>query len=212
MVGLLVRHYVCSMTPFSSPTSIDQLKLSFRNPLFVFALDFEAADEFDHCNKVITGLGKVNAAYGLSKAINDNRPELIINLGSAGSNVFKRGEVVCCTRFIQRDMNVTGLGFRQYETPFSGMEPVLDNGLSISELPDGICGTGDSFETNHFSADYNVVDMEAYSLAYVAMKEKISFLCLKYISDGADGSAAEDWNTQVHNAAVTFKKLLFPHK
>ena len=51
--------------------------------------------------------------------------------------------------------------------------------------------------------------MEAYAFAYVAMKEQIPFLCLKYISDGADGAAAEDWMVQVHHAAAAFKKILF---
>jgi adenosylhomocysteine nucleosidase len=189
--------------------SLDGLDLLSSKTLFVFALDSEAADEFHDVNKVIVGVGKINAAYELTKAIHHHKPELIVNLGSAGSNVFKRGEVICCTQFLQRDMDVRGLGFQQYQVPFSDIPPVLNYGLKIKGLPDGICGTGDSFETNHFSADYNVIDMEAYSFAYVAMKENLQFLCLKYISDGADGMAAEDWNVQVHNAAVAFKKILF---
>lgn len=102
-----------------------------------------------------------------------------------------------------------GLGFEQYQIPFSDIPRVLNYGIKIKDLPEGICGTGDSFETAHFSSDYNVIDMEAYSFAYVAMKEQIPFLCLKYISDGADGMAAEDWNVKVHNAGVAFKKVLF---
>ena len=196
--------------PEADGLSMNSLDAANDDVLFVFALNFEAAGEFDHCRKLITGLGKVNAAYALTRAIHRHRPRLIINLGSAGSSVFKRGEVVCCTRFIQRDMNVTALGFRQFETPFSEMEPLLNYGIKFSVLPEGICGTGDSFETNHLSPHYNVVDMEGYALAFAAMKEAIPFLCLKYISDGADGSAAEDWNAQVHKAALAFKNLLFP--
>ncbi len=183
---------------------------SINDALFVFALPSEASDEFEHCNKLITGIGKVSAAYELTKQISKVKPGLIINLGSAGSNVFKKGDVVCCTRFIQRDMDVRGLGFQLYETPLSGIAPELEYGMQLKDIPDGICGTGDSFEMNHFSADYNVIDMEAYSLAWVAMKEQIPFLCLKYISDGADGTAAEDWAVQVHHAAAAFKKILFP--
>jgi adenosylhomocysteine nucleosidase len=190
-------------------TSFNSLELISNNTLFVFALDSEAAGEFDHVNKLIVGVGKVNAAYELTKAIHLHKPKLIVNLGSAGSNVFKRGEVVCCTRFLQRDMDVRGLGFQQYQIPFSDIPPVLNYGIKIKGLLEGICGTGDSFETNHFSSDYNVIDMEAYSFAFVSMKEQIAFLCLKYISDGADGMAAEDWNVQVHHAAVAFKKILF---
>lgn len=188
---------------------LDSLQLVSDKTLFVFALPSEAAEEFEHVNKVIVGIGKVNAAYELTKAIHQHQPELIINLGSAGSNTFKRGEVVCCTKFIQRDMDVRGLGFKLYETPFSNIDPVLNYGIKIKGLPDGICGSGDSFEMNHFVSDYNIIDMEAYPLAYIAMKEKIPFLCLKYISDGADGAAAEDWAVQVHSAAVAFRRILF---
>jgi adenosylhomocysteine nucleosidase len=189
--------------------SFDHLELISTNTLFVFALDSEAAGEFDEVNRLIAGVGKVNAAYELAKAICHRKPKLIVNLGSAGSNTFKRGEVVCCTKFLQRDMDVRGLGFEQYQIPFSDIPPVLNYGIKIKGLPEAICGTGDNFETAHFSSDYNVVDMEGYSFAFVAMKEQIPFLCLKYISDGADGMAAEDWNVQVHNAAVAFKRILF---
>jgi adenosylhomocysteine nucleosidase len=188
--------------------SFSNLELTGDKTLYVFALPTEAAEEFEHVNKVIVGAGKVNAAYELTSAIHTHRPQLIINLGSAGSNVFKRGEVICCTRFLQRDMDATGLGFKKYETPFAGIDPILHYGLKIEGVTEGICGTGDSFEMNHLSSDYDVVDMEAYSLAYVAMKEKIPFLCLKYVSDGADGMAAEDWSVQVHNAAIAFKEIL----
>jgi adenosylhomocysteine nucleosidase len=197
------------MLQSSYENTFNSLELSSRNTLFVFALDSEAAEEFHHVNKLIVGVGKINAAYELTKAINHHKPNLIVNLGSAGSNSFKRSEVVCCTKFLQRDMDVRGLGFQQYQIPFSDIPPVLNYGIKIKELPEGICGSGDSFETNHSSPDYNVVDMEAYSFAFVAMKEQIPFLCLKYISDGADGLAAEDWNVQVHNAAMAFKKILF---
>ena len=75
-------------------------------------------------------------------------------------------------------------------------------------LPEGICGTGDNFEMGHAATAYNVVDMEAYALAMIAMKENIPFLCLKYISDGADDNAADDWVIQVHKAAAAFGNIL----
>lgn len=186
----------------------DQLSFSLESTLLSFALESEAADVFTHCNTLITGIGKVNAAYELSKAIQKNRPSLIVNLGSAGSNFFKKGDVICCTSFIQRDMDVQALGYAQYETPLSGLPPVLEYGLKMDGLQEGICGTGDNFEMGHSSVLYNVVDMEAYVLAMIAMKEKIPFLCLKYISDGADDNAAEDWLVQVHKAAVVYGSIL----
>ncbi len=177
--------------------------------LFVFALDSEAGKVFNDKNKLITGIGKVNAAMELTQEIHRSRPELIVNLGSAGSRSFQKGEVVCCTKFIQRDMDVRGLGFGKYETPLSGIPPVLEYGLIKEDLPQGICGTGDSFEMNHAETDYNIVDMEAYPLALIAMKKNIPFLCLKYISDDAGSEAADDWAVQVHLASEAFVKILF---
>lgn len=179
-----------------------------ENILFSFALESEAADVFEGQNVVFTGIGKVNAAYELTKVIHQQKPALIVNLGTAGSNYFAKGEVICCTKFVQRDMDVRGLGFQLYETPLSGVPPLLEYGLEMEGLKLGICGTGDSFEMGHTETIYNVVDMEAYALALIAQKENIPFLCLKYISDGADDNAAEDWTEQVHKAAVAYGKLL----
>ncbi|NGM63902.1 nucleosidase [Sphingobacterium sp. SGR-19] len=179
-----------------------------EDTLFTFALASEAADIFTEYSPLICGIGKVNATYGLMTAIQQKRPSLIVNLGSAGSNHYKKGEVVCCTKFVQRDMDVRGLGFEQYETPLSGLPPVLEYGLRMEGLPETICGTGDNFEMAHAETIYQIVDMEAYALALVAMKENIPFLCLKYISDGADDNAAEDWTVQVHQAAVAFGNTL----
>ncbi|MFB9080770.1 nucleosidase [Flavobacterium procerum] len=183
-----------------------------ENVLFSFALESEAGTVFNDFRTLITGIGKVNAAYELTKAIQHKKPSLIVNLGSAGSNFFRKGDVICCTKFIQRDMDVQGLGYAKYETPLSGLPPVLEYGLTMDDLSIGICGTGDSFEMGHSQAPYNVIDMEAYALAMVAMKEKIPFLCLKYISDGADDNAAEEWTIQVHNAATAFGGILKLHK
>lgn len=186
----------------------EKYSFGLEEVLFSFALASEAADVFEAYNTLVTGIGKVNAAYELSKAIQHKRPSLIVNLGSAGSNYFQKGEVVCCTRFVQRDMDVRGLGYAQYETPLSGLPPLLEYGLKMDGLPEGICGSGDTFEMAHSATVYNVIDMEAYVLAMIAMKEEIPFLCVKYISDGADGNAAEDWTVQVHKAAVTYGDIL----
>ncbi len=179
-----------------------------ENVLFTFALASEAADVFTEYRHLICGIGKVNAAYNLMKAIQEEKPSLIVNLGSAGSNHYTKGEVICCTKFVQRDMDVRGLGYEQYETPLSGLPPLLEYGLQMDGLPEAICGTGDNFEMAHSKTIYNVVDMEAYALAMVAMKENIPFVSLKYISDGADDNAAEDWTVQVHKAAVAFGEVL----
>jgi adenosylhomocysteine nucleosidase len=180
--------------------------------LFVFALESEAGTAFNHINKITTGIGKVNAAIELTKAISINKPKLIVNLGSAGGIGFSKGEIICCTNFIQRDMDAQGLGFKKFETPLSNIPIVLENGLKMEGLKQGTCGSGDSFEMNHINTEYNVIDMEAYPLALIALQEKIPFLCLKYISDDAGSDAANDWSVQVPLASEAFKKIIFGQK
>lgn len=178
--------------------------------LFVFALEEEAHPKFQEHNILFCGIGKINATLHLTEYLaKHDKPKLIINLGSAGSNKFNTGEVVYCTQFVQRDMDVSPLGFEKFVTPFTTDSPILNYGKSYPKLSEGICGSGDSFEIAHDNEMYNVIDMEAYALSFVAQKFKIPFLSLKYISDGADESAAESWNKMVFNAGIAFKKILF---
>ena len=169
----------------------------------------EAHGEFDDHAKLFTGVGKVNAGYTLMKYLRNNTPpDVIINLGTAGSAIFNAGELVQCKRFIQRDMDVTPLGFEKYQTPFSDIPPILKTDGPDTDLPTATCGTGDHFDTAHTGDDYDVVDMEAYALALIAKEENIPFLCLKYISDGADGSAHEDWDKSLEAGAKALKATL----
>lgn len=180
----------------------------YHKPLFVFALKAEAGHEFDGADTVFTGIGKVNAVYHLLKGISLYQPDIVINLGTAGSSRFERGQVVCCTDFYQRDMEVTALGFGKFETPFSHEPALLRYGIEIPNVPKGICGSGDSFEMEHSNPEYNVIDMEAFALAKVCEREKIPFLCLKYISDGADGNAVSDWNEEIRKASAKLFEAL----
>lgn len=182
---------------------------TYTNPLIVFAMEVEAGKEFHDQNVIITGIGKVNAAYALTKAIQEHQPDIIINLGTAGSNTLKRGEVGNCTSFVQRDMDVSPLGFEKYKTPLSEEEIILKYGIQLDSQQAYCCGTGDSFDTGHSEDLYQIVDMEAYVLAYIAKQENIPFLCLKYISDGADDDAASDWTEEVKRAGQKLKEVLF---
>ena len=183
--------------------------IALADTLFVFALEAEAGNLFTGMNTVFTGIGKVNAAIGLTKAIQQRKPKLIVNLGSAGSQGHGKGSLVCCTRFVQRDMDVTPLGFARYQTPLSEIPVVLEYGVALPGIAQGICGSGDSFEVNHGQAPYDVVDMEAYVLALIARGEGIPFVCLKYISDGANDDAVSDWNAEVKKASGKLYHAVF---
>ena len=177
-------------------------------PLLVFAMKEESQDVFDDYDVLHTQIGKINAAHALTRLIARNKPDLVVNMGTAGSRKHDGGVIVNPTQFVQRDMDVTFLGFEKFQTPFSTDPVIVDYGRRVEALPGGVCGTGDNFDTTHAANDFDVVDMEAYALALICQREEIPFLCLKYVSDGANDDADEDWNETLHRAAEALRAAL----
>lgn len=177
-------------------------------PLLVFAMKEESQDVFADYDVLHCGIGKVNASYALTSYLKSRRPSLVINMGTAGSRKHKGGTIISCTSFIQRDMDVTALGFEKYKTPFSDDPVVINHGLHADSFPEGVCGSGDNFDASAGSNEFDVVDMEAYALALVCKREKMPFMCLKYISDGADENAHKDWHEALHRTAEKLKEAL----
>ena len=182
--------------------------------LLVFAMKEESQDVFDDYNLLHTGIGKVNAAHALMSRINRVRPSIIVNLGTAGSRKHSGGTIINCTSFIQRDMDVRALGFELFQTPFSSDPLKIEYGRRIENLPEGLCGTGDNFASCESADPFDVVDMEAYALALICKREEIPFLCLKYVSDGANGESNASWNDSLHRTAKALKTILenIPHE
>lgn len=177
-------------------------------PLLVFAMQEESQDVFGDYDTLHTGVGKVNAAFALTRSIHRQRPGIVVNLGTAGSRRHKGGTIVNPDRFVQRDMDVTALGFEKFKTPFSEDPVVIGHGNRVDGLPGGLCGTGDSFDASEGASAFDVVDMEAYALALVCRREDIPFLCLKYVSDGADGDAHADWHEALRHTAGRLREAL----
>jgi adenosylhomocysteine nucleosidase len=180
-------------------------------PLIIVAIKEESNGYLENhgLDVLYTGLGKVNAAYRLTKELllraqNNTLPSIIINFGTAGSRLYKQGQLVACSTFVQRDMDVSGLGFPIGETPFEHHPSTISHRPIKTGLSTGLCGTGDSFEIEIPKVKCDVVDMEAYALAKVCYFENIHFISIKYISDGSDESASQDWNQNINSGAILF--------
>jgi adenosylhomocysteine nucleosidase len=145
-------------------------------------------DEEFESQILYTGVGKINATRALMEhALHlKNWNYSVVNYGTAAKVCPKVevGKLYEVTNFIQRDMDVTPLGFQNYETPWGNR-----NISFLTTTLDGIsCGTGDSFYLHGESkqTDYDIVDMEAYALASVCKSYEIPFRCFKYVSDAGD--------------------------
>jgi adenosylhomocysteine nucleosidase len=149
--------------------------------------------EKDGVPVVYTGIGKVNAAITAMEVIQKTQCKVIINLGTAGSSKFNTHDLVEVRSFVQKDMDVSPLGFKIGETPFDPLPGGIDLIPFFPELPQGVCGTGDSFETGIPKVPCDLVDMEGYALAKVCRKMGVQLISLKYITDGANHNAHNDW-------------------
>ena len=170
------------------------------NRIFVAALKEETQDlDFFHH----IGVGKINATYNLTKIIERYKPLEIINYGTAGSVDKNLKGIVECTKFFQRDMDVSALmDLKIGQTPFDDINEIINSNNGYS------CGSGDSFVSGPIAIKVDVVDMEAYALAKICKLEKINFRCFKFISDNADEAASEDWIKNCEKGAKLFKHKL----
>ena len=181
--------------------------------LIVCALEIETQKKLKDYDVLYTGVGKVNATFSLTRKfgkLGSYIPySLVINYGTAGSRKIKKGKLVDCTKFIQRDMDVTGLGFMKGETPFEDDPPIIIETPKDVYNPIGrkaTCGSGDNFvedKTNYYG---EVVDMEAYALAKVCYLYDVPFISFKYITDGADEQAHEDWESNLADGIEIFEE------
>tara|TARA_A100001037_G_scaffold289217_1_gene300728 strand:+ start:139 stop:759 length:621 start_codon:yes stop_codon:yes gene_type:complete len=200
------------------------------NILITVALKIEFQGEIpDNCDLIYTGVGKVNAAYNLTRKLEsmNTLPSYIVNYGTAGSKNLKIGEIVDCTRFIQHDMYLKEFGLNPGQTAFEfdqyeqNEPPVILNFKSENKNPlkkHYICASGDKFITkfdNNFldiEKTYNikisVIDMEAYALAKVSYLYKIPFISFKYITDNLNSTGVSDWEQHVKHGANQFTELL----
>ncbi len=182
--------------------------------LVVMALQAESDGVFETAAVPVLycGVGKVNAAIALTRELcrylRAQEPlPLVLNFGTAGSRVHPSGALLACHEFVQRDMDVRGLGFALGVRPFDAAPAVLTFEPVFTRLPAAVCGSGDSFATGDCDVACGVLDMEAYALAKTCWITGATFGCVKYVTDGADHAAAADWQGNVHKAASEFLTL-----
>ena len=144
------------------------------------------------------GIGKVNAVFNTLNAIQKHSPQQIINFGTAGSLDPNINGLVEVSKFLQRDMDASPLGFEIGQTPF-------ENDIEITFGREGVtCGSGDKFVTSAPKLQTDIVDMEAFAIAKVCKLENIDFRCFNFISANADNEAKDDWVDNVSLGAKLF--------
>jgi adenosylhomocysteine nucleosidase len=152
---------------------------------------------------VVTGPGKLRAAFGLSERLRTGRrPDLIVNVGTAGSlhgdDASWIGAVHEPTAFIEHDFAsdaILALTGRRFAA-------------RIEAGPGVVIATGDQFVTSpeHAArlqqAGADLVDMEAFAYAHVAGQFGVPFRCAKFVTDAAGPTSVEEWKASVGRSAT----------
>ena len=180
------------------------IKEMIKNRILILVAVKEELCEEDLPNFNIhyTGVGKINASFKTSEIIKEYAPTHIVNYGTAGSLNEELKGLEEVTRFFQRDMDATSLGFKIGQTPFDDIAEIDLGSHGFS------CGTGDSFVTQIPKLKTDLVDMEAYAIAKICYMKDVKFRCFKYISDNADTDANDDWIKNVSAGKKLFIKKI----
>ena len=146
-----------------------------------------------------TGIGKVNAALAVYEAVQAERPDLVLNVGTAGSVSHAVGSILACARFIDRDM----IQLKDFGVPYQH-----DFSAELAQVPllrdldcAHVCNTGDSFVTQVIE-QADVVDMENFAVAEVCHRVGIPLVSVKYITDRIGENSIQHWEEKLHEANV----------
>ena len=190
----------------------------------------------DDKNVVIVkcGMGKVNAGICAHTLINNFNCNKIINTGVAGSldNKLDIGDIVVSVDAVQHDYDVTEIGFKKGEIPYTGLyafkadenmraaarEVLSKSDLKIKYYEGRIC-SGDQFistkeEKYAITSNFGGLccEMEGAAIAQVCYLNKTPFVIIRSISDKDDKAEDEEYESfkedSAKNSATIVKNMI----
>ena len=155
-------------------------------------------EEEVHIGYIRTGVGKVKSAYYVSEVLNQAKPDLVINVGTAGSIDCQVGDILVCRHFIDRDMQKLADMGLEYEIDSSAL--LAEKGYCMHWAGEGICNTGETFLTELSDVKGDVVDMEAFAQAFVCRAKNVPFIAVKYVTDIIGQNSVKHWEDKLADA------------
>ena len=155
-------------------------------------------EEEVHIGYIRTGVGKVKSAYYVSEVLNQAKPDLVINVGTAGSIDCQVGDILVCRHFIDRDMQKLADMGLEYEIDSSAL--LAEKGYCMHWAGEGICNTGDTFLTELSDVKGDVVEMEAFAQAFVGRAKNVPFIAVKYVTDIIGQNSVKHWEDKLADA------------
>ena len=162
-------------------------------------LKLEKVTETIFRKNLISGIGKQKTAINLTKYLCKNiKPDLIVNIGYAGSTDIKIGTWVNITKSYNYEWNIPGeekYSFLDYGN--QELEPIKNTEIQKVE-----CYSAESFVTKTDLTGHLAFDMELHSVAVIGDMFKIPVMSLKKISDNL---SLEDYYDNTENNENVFE-------
>jgi adenosylhomocysteine nucleosidase len=175
--------------------------------LFVMAVDAEYGPHLKRrFTPLMTGVGPVEAGVRLGAELallSEHRalPDLVVSLGSAGSNTLEQTEIYQASSVSYRDMDASPLGFERGATPFLDLPVVVPLGRAIPGIPQASLSTGAAIVSGaaYDAIGADMVDMETFAVLRACQLFGVGMIGLRGISDGASELRhVDDWNRYLH--------------
>ncbi len=183
-------------------------RVSGKSILFVMAAEAEYGPFLrSRFEPLITGVGPVEAAVVLTRTLaqleaQDDLPDIVVSLGSAGSATLEQTEVYQATSVSYRDMDASPLGFEKGRTPFLDLPATIELPLRIPGIAEASLSTGGNIISGaeaygRIAAD--MVEMETYAVLRACQAYERPLIGLRGISDGkVDLQHISDWTEYLH--------------
>lgn len=159
---------------------------------------------------LLTGMGKVAAALSLTqRMLTDPVPDLVLNVGTAGTLQHAVGDILVCDHFFDCDLQGGGALGLIYEHSTAGQYPwpfvSQKNGKPCAET--FAVNTGDSFVTTvETPLPGDTIDMEAFAAAMVCQHFGVPFLAVKYITDVVGQNSVGEWRDRLAQARTALQR------
>ncbi|MCL2721110.1 MAG: 5'-methylthioadenosine/adenosylhomocysteine nucleosidase [Treponema sp.] len=168
------------------------------------------------------GIGKVNAAVGCALLIQEFKPKIVINTGSAGgiNPDLKVGDAVISTGLVYHDVDVTAFNYSPGQLPDMPQVFSADNKLiklaenAVNQLKNekllpgdfnychGLIGSGDVFmheierieNVRSIFPEIAAVEMEGAAIAHCCFLFSVPFLVIRALSDVAGKESPVSFN------------------
>lgn len=183
--------------------------------LFVMATPAEYGPHLkQRIDPLICGVGPVEAAAHTAAALAVLRhsgatPDIVVNLGSAGSRSLDHAAVYQVERVSYRDMDASPLGFEKGRTPFTDHPVSIPLPYRIDGLATASLSTGGGIISGpaYDAIAADMVDMETFAVLRAAQRFGAHLIGLRGITDGqTELTGYRDWADYLH---LVDEKLAF---